>query len=256
MVTPRLLTQVQADNLAGLAGADAYFNDGDYAEIRLPLDRSLATSDTFSDIAKSVKELNRELLSGEENPPMKRWPNYTKVAFLEWNERRVIIRYIAEEQDAGTVSSTPSLIIGVILLIPILIKAAVWIFRIPGVRPLIARFGVPAAARIGSLPGASLFFKALQLGMKTSLVRRALLALNIVSFGALIFTFLDTDQMIDVLMWPVEKVIDPIKKGLKGIGAPILIGIAVIGVGVILLSAAPSAAVGLGARRLISGRND
>jgi len=246
MVTPQHVANINVDSLEGLAEVDEdYFEVGDQAEIRLPLDPEIATEDQKGRLQNTVWHMNKEFLQGEYGPPSTPWPGHRDVVFLFWDEGYVSIRYLVTETQVSVLSLTPGAVGFAMPLLQLAREGA----RFGWITARLSRMIPGISRRVGDLRNWSLLRGAL----KSWPIRKLFLALQIYTYGSIIFAFIDADDVIKVIKWAGKKAIGI---GLKGIGAPTLIGIAVIGVGVILLSAAPSAAAGLGARRLISGRND
>ena len=108
MVTPQHVANINVDSLEGLAEVDEdYFEVGDQAEIRLPLDPEIATEDQQAVLQNTVWYMNKDFLQGEYGPPSTPWPGHRDVVFLFWDEGYISIRYLVTETQVSVLSLTP-----------------------------------------------------------------------------------------------------------------------------------------------------
>jgi hypothetical protein len=235
MTQPQLISEIDVESLSGLSDVDRYFAEGEYGEVRLFLDSQLATSAERDTVLDAADELEAELLDDGMRP----WEGQ-RLVDVDWPSRRISIRFIAQASD-NPQGGPHAFVMAAFLIAPVLIRGASYLARSSKVLSFLGR--VPGLRRVPSyvtsVPGAAAMFKLLRRAMKLPVIGRFFVAAEIVGLGAAIWVMLDENQRIQVLKWPgrmAAKAAGAITSGLIGaVGAPMLIGVGVLGIGAALL---------------------
>ena len=239
MTQPQLISEIDVSSLAGLSDVDRYFSEGEYGEVRLFLDSQLATSAERDTVFEAADELEGELLDDGMQP----WEGQ-RLVHVDWPARRISIRFIAQASD-NPQGGPSAFVMAAFLIAPVIIRGASYLARSSRVLRFLGR--VPGLKRIPSyvtsVPGAAAMFKLLRGAMKVPIIGKLFVAAEIVGLGAAIWVMLDERQRIQILKWPsrmVTKAVGEITSGITSgiigaVGAPVLIGAAVLGIGVALL---------------------
>ena len=232
MTQPRLVATVDVEELSNLEYVDRHFEPGEHGEVRLFLDRDMATQDERYGISRAADELEVELLREGMQP----WQGEPLVE-LDWNARTVHIRFVAFETD--TPQGSPSaFVMAAFLIAPVMIRGAGFLVRSRGVASLLAK--VPWVGKLPTVvsrtPGASKVFSLVRKARKVPIVGKALGFAEIAGAGAAIWVMLDTNQRIEILKWPGKIARKATEALIGAVGAPIVIGIAAVGIGVVLLT--------------------
>ena len=241
MTQPQLVATVDAEELSNLAYVDRHFEPGEHGEIRLFLDRDLATQEERYGISRAADELEFELLQEGMQP----WQGEPLVE-VDWNARTVHIRFVAFETDTPQ-GSPGAFVMAAFLIAPVMIRGASVVMRSGTAIRLLARIGSKFPSIGRNAAWASKVFSVVR-GALTRIpgARRLLGITEIVGAGAAIWVMLDANQRIEVLRWPgkmltkgAEKVgealLDRLREFVAEAGKPMIIGIGVVVVGGALL---------------------
>lgn len=244
MTQPRLVATVDVEELSNLEYVDRHFEPGEHGEIRLFLDRDLATQEERYGISRAADELEAELL----REGMQAWPEEPLVE-LDWNARTVHIRFVAFETDTPQ-GSPGAFVMAAFLIAPVMIRGASVVMRSGSVARLLARIGgrFPTLGRNSAW--ASKVFSVVRSALRRSPFARKLLGIaEIAGAGAAIWVMLDTNQRIEILKWPGkmlakgagkvgEALLDRARELIEEAGKPMIIGIGVVavGIGIVLLT--------------------
>ena len=244
MTQPQLVATVDAEELSNLAYVDRHFEPGEHGEIRLFLDRDLATQEERYGISRAADELEFELLQEGMQP----WQGEPLVE-LDWNARTIHIRFVAFETDTPQ-GGPGAFVMAAFLIAPVIIRGASVVMRSGTAIRLLARIGSKFPSIGRNSAWASKVFSvvrgALSKLKKIPFVGKFLLGAELAGAGAAIWVMLDANQRIEVLRWPgkmltkgAEKVgealLDRLREFVAEAGKPMIIGIGVVVVGGALL---------------------
>lgn len=246
MTQPRVVANVTVQDLSGLEAVDRYFEAGEYGEVRLPLDRDIATETQRNGTYQAVYALEAEL----KRDGMKPWPG-ERLVRLQWSARTISIRFVAQSR-ASPLGPPGAFVVAAALIAPAVIRGAVFLKNSSTVARLLAR--VPGLSRLPSyinrMPGASKVFNIVRKAAKFPVVRRILNITELVGAGAAVWVMLDENQRIAVLKWPGkmlakgagkagEALLDQFREFVEKAGKPMIIGIGVVAVGVAIVLLMP-----------------
>ena len=231
MTQPRMVATVDVEELANLEYVDRHFEPGEHGEIRLFLDRDLATQDERYGISRAADELEAELLREGMQP----WQGEPLVE-VDWSARTVHIRFVAFETDTPQ-GSPGAFVMAAFLIAPVMIRGASVVMRSGTVMKLLARIGGRFPTLGSNAAWASKVFSVVRSALtRIPGARRLLGIVEITGAGAAIWVMLDTNQRIEILKWPGKIARKATGALIGAVGAPIVIGIAAVGIGVVLLT--------------------
>ena len=192
---------------ADLSRIERHFQPGEYGEIVFRLDRNQANEAGQDNVQKSTRELSSELAQ----QGMVSWPGQS-LATLDWNAKKVSIRFIDQATPSAHLS-TPSYFIFAVqaarAAAVVGVRAGFWAFLLRGV------------TRTGAI------FRKIGGGITRGS------AVNAIAAGLLIWSLIDIGSLVEVFKWTGKGVGKAAKELL---GTPLLLGFGVLAVGLVLMS--------------------